>query len=197
MQERNVFGFISRGTEYDLSDAKLMADKVFLKSGIELDSGTTEFSKELFIAVAMEITYSDKIELFDEMLDYLVDPAWDCALQMLFSFQRSNAFEQKEANVWLNEFTDRCASISMEKAELLVKSCYLQWTSAFATAKVVKKESMPPQSSVQIFNPLVRGSSPRRPTNKKDKGLWNYSTSLCLFYLCLSEQIKTICLQRA
>jgi ATP-dependent Lon protease len=154
MQENRVLFYIRRDTKYDLCDAAALAEKVLANAESGLDSSTRIFSRELFMAVALEIAYSEKYSTFEDMLFFLVDPAWDMELQILYSFQYSKStFLQKEAAIWIIKFLEGVPKISTKSAERLVKKCHTQWKAAINSFLAVSTQ-MPLQNSsdVQVFN---------------------------------------------
>ena len=58
----NALG-IRVGSKHDLADAIALAERILKKANHQLDPATAAFSKNLFIATAMYISYSEKTEL--------------------------------------------------------------------------------------------------------------------------------------
>ena len=173
MHDQNVTTYVRCGTDQDISDALLLADRILPNSEIELDSATLKFSRNLFVAVSMEIAYSGKLTGFDDMLDYLVS-GWDNELQIILSFQYSDAFIRDGASKWLQNFNDEYLSTSWEAAELLIKQSHLHWASAMAGVGLKNKDKQPSGSCVQVFNQqLVAKAMKYTSSLRDDKSSWS------------------------
>ena len=75
-------------TEHDLADAVALASRILNKPPQQrpLECTMFDFSTQLFAGVALVVAYEHKKGTVHEVLQYLVDPAWDCSLQMLGLF---------------------------------------------------------------------------------------------------------------
>jgi ATP-dependent Lon protease len=158
----------------DLSDAQLLVDRVLSNSDIVLDSATLAFSKDMFIAVSMEVAYSNDGDDFDEMLKYLEDSKWEIKLQIVCSFQTSNAFLQKDAARWLKDFNDNYLPMFNEEAERLIKQTFLHWLSAMDKLMITNRAGRPSGPSVQVFDQnLVSQAMKYTSGLKSDKSSWS------------------------
>lgn len=174
MKNRCLSEYIRVETDMDISDAQMLMDRVLPNSDIVLDSTTLAFSKDMFIAVSMDVAYSSEKADFDEMLNYLDDPQWDIKMQIVCSFQTSNAFLQKGAEKWLQAFNNNYLSLSSEEAERLIKQIFLHWLSAMDRVKITNRVARPPGPCVQIFDQnLVSQAMKYTGGLKSDKSNWS------------------------
>jgi ATP-dependent Lon protease len=158
----------------DLSDAQMLVDRVLSNSDIVLDTVALTFSKDMFIAVSMDVAYSSEKADFDEMLNYLDDHQWDIKMQIVCSFQTSNAFLQKNAEKWLQAFNDSYLSLSNEEAERLIKQIFLHWLSAMDRVKITNRVARPSGPCVQVFDQnLVSKAMKYTGGLKSDKSNWS------------------------
>lgn len=143
------------GTKNEFADATALAERFISKAKTQLDPITAEFSKDLFIAVAIYIASSEKDErTFKGMLHFLIDPAWDDALQMLQAFISSQAlYQQKETYYWFAKFSKKINILSADRAESLVRRCHAHWQVALIGSAIKTKVKKTSQTSVQVFNP--------------------------------------------
>lgn len=145
---------IRLGTEHDLADATALASRMLDKAQASMDNATFEFSKDLFVAVSLQIAYSNENGTFKDMLDLLVDPSFDDAAQILsFLGNCEKAFQQKEAALWLKGFEKKTSRLPRERAEGMVRRCYIQWQTALRSTGKIAKGKVKPRSSLQVFNP--------------------------------------------
>jgi ATP-dependent Lon protease len=151
----NALG-IRVGSNDDLADAIALAERILKKANHQLDPATEAFSKNLFIATAMYISYSEKIQSLQVMLDFLIDPTWDSDLQMLHCLRNANtSFQQKAAYSWFETFVKNFKPLSAERAARLVKRCHAHWSSAINAIDVKVQAKGKPKSSrtIQVFVP--------------------------------------------
>jgi len=161
---------IRLGTEHDLADATALASRMLAKAQAGMDNATFEFSKDLFAAVALHTAYSKENGTFKDMLDHLVDPSWDCALQMLIFFQHCNkSFQQKPAALWLKGFMKKIEHLSEARAAYLTKRCHAQWQTAFSQTEKTAKRKAKPRSSLQVFNPESIANALEKMCDLKDE----------------------------
>ncbi len=142
------------GSNDDLVDAIALAERILKKANQQLDPATEAFSKNLFIATAMYISYSEKTQSLQVMLDFLVDPTWDSDLQMLHCLRiAQTSFQQKAAHSWFGSFVLSIKPISSERAARLVKRCHAHWSSAINArdVKVQAKGKPKPSHAIQVF----------------------------------------------
>lgn len=147
----NALG-IRVSSNHDLADAIALAERILKKANNHLDPATAALSKNLFIATAMYVSYSEKVQSLKVMLDFLIDPTWDSELQMLQCLRNAKtSFQQKSAYLWFGTFVKKIESLSAERAERLVKRCHAHWSSAINTsdAKVKPKSAR----QIQVFVP--------------------------------------------
>ena len=145
----NALG-IRVGSNDDLADAIKLAERILKKANNQLDPVAAALSKNLFIATAMYVSYSEKTQSLQVMLDFLIDPTWDDKLQMLYCLRNAKtAFQQKAAYLWFGSFVQSIKPIFAERAERLIKRCHAHWSSAIntSTVKVKPKSSRP----IQVF----------------------------------------------
>ena len=147
----NALG-IRVGSNNDIADATALAERILKKANNHLDPATAAFSKNLFIATAMYVSYSEKNQSLQVMLDFLIDPTWDSELQMLQCLLNAKtSFQQKAAYSWFGTFVKNFNPLSSERAERLIKRCHAHWSSAINTSEVkVKPES---SRAIQVFVP--------------------------------------------
>lgn len=142
---------IRAGTDHDLDDAKALADKVFKRTKTQMDGFALEFSKDLFVGVALYFSYMEKHCAFPLMLDFLNDPAWDCVPQMLQAVGRSSAGQSAAAVNFLRGFDSRTDELG-DNVKSLVERCSTHWSIAFSpTGKIPKKKKQ--ARTVPIFSP--------------------------------------------
>ena len=129
----NALG-IRVGSNDDLADAIALAERILKKANNHLDPATATFSKNLFIATAMYVSYSEKTQSLQVMLDFLIDPTWDSELQMLQCLRNAmKAFQQKAAYLWFGTFVKSIKPVSAERAARLIRRCHTHWSTAINT----------------------------------------------------------------
>ena len=147
----NALG-IRVGSNHDLADAIALAERILKKANHQLDPATAAISKHLFIATAMYVSYSEKTQSLQVMLDVLIDPAWDSELQMLQSLRNAKtSFQQKAAHSWFGTFVQSIKPLSAERAERLIKRCHAHWSTAINTSVVKVKQKS--SRAIQVFVP--------------------------------------------
>ena len=125
---------------------------------LHLDPATAAFSKHLFIATAIYVSYAEKTQSLQVMLDFLIDPTWDSELQMLQCVcNAKTAFQQKAAYSWFGTFITNIRPLSAERAARLVKRCHAHWSTAINIRVVKLKPKVKPKSKssrpIQVFMP--------------------------------------------
>ena len=145
---------IRLGTEDDLADATALASRVLAKAPSNLDPVSLQFSHDLFVAVSLYIAYTEKNGTLTDMLDFLVDPSWDCARQVFCYFQHADqAFQQSNAAIWRKGFLKKIARLTDESAaESLLTRCHLHWKKAVIAIGGVTKRKAIPRASMPVFN---------------------------------------------
>ncbi len=147
----NALG-IRVGSNNDIADATALAERILKKANNHLDPATAGFSKNLFIATAMYISYSQKTQSLQVMLDFLIDPTWDSELQMLQCLRNAmKAFQQKAAYLWFGTFVKSIKPISAERAARLISRCHTHWSTAINTR--VTKVKPKSARQIQVFVP--------------------------------------------
>ena len=117
----NAIG-IRVGSNNDIADATALAERILKKANDHLDPATVAFSKNLFIATAMHVSYSEKTQSLQVMLDFLIDPTWDDKLQILYCLRNAKtSFQQKAAYLWFGTFIQSIKPLSSERPARLVK----------------------------------------------------------------------------
>jgi ATP-dependent Lon protease len=140
------------GTEDDLADAMALASRLLDDTSASLDFVTRQFSLDLLVAVLLTTAYGKRDKTLAEVLFFLVDPAWDCAKQILLSFPHDReAFQQKNAALWRNGLAWKIMRVADDAAQVMVNRCYLHWKNAFAMAGGVEVRAKPP-SRIAVFN---------------------------------------------
>lgn len=154
MRENFKLDCIRRETAHDLSDVVALATRIFGTSQKPaMSKATFELSKNLFIGVALEIAYTKEDGMFSDMLDFLVSPGWDCAVQILQFFQHADeSFRQKEAAAWRKDFVKMVGYMSNDTAETLVRQCLAHWKSALRTSGIAPQRKSRPRGSLPVFN---------------------------------------------
>lgn len=174
MKNRCLSEYIRVKTDMDLSDAQMLMDKVLPNSGIVLDSATLTFSRDMFIAVLMDVAYSSEEADFDEVLKYLEDSRWAIKLQIVYSFQHSKAFLQNDAVKWLEAFNDKYLSMSSEEADLLIRQIFLHWLSAMDRKGIISRVGHPSGPCVQVFDQNLVSQAVRYTGGlKNEKSNWS------------------------
>jgi ATP-dependent Lon protease len=131
-------------TDHDLADAMALASRLLDDTSVNLDFVTRQFSYDLLVAVLLSTAYGTRDKTLDEVLFFLVDPAWENARQILFSFSHEKeAFQQKTAALWRNGLNSKIMKIAADAAEAMVNRCYLHWKNAFAMAGGVEVIAKP------------------------------------------------------
>lgn len=139
-------------TNNDLADASALASQLLNKSQKGMDSVTFELSKDMFVAVALYLSYDQKNVRFQDMLDYLTDPRWDSSKQMLSCLWNcSQSFLQQDAALWRKGFYARTKHLSNDRLDGLANSFHVQWQNAFRVAKLIPKEKVRSRGSIQVF----------------------------------------------
>ena len=147
----NALG-IRVGSNNDIADAMALAERILKNAKNHLDPATVAFSKNLFIATAMYVSYSEKVQSLQVMLDFLIDPTWDDKLQILYCLRNAkNSFQQKAAYPWFGTFVQSIKPLSSERAARLVKRCHAHWSLAINTSDVKVKPNSARQ--IQVFVP--------------------------------------------
>lgn len=140
------------GTEHDLADATALALRLLDKASSNLDLVSRQFSHDLLVAVSLYIAYTEKDGTFNDVLHFLVDPAWESAQQMFLYFQHADqAFQLKDAALWRKGFLKKVLPLTDENvAESLRQRCHLHWKRAFNGLGGVAKRK--PRASIPVFN---------------------------------------------
>lgn len=154
MTDNSPLSCIRRGTEHDLYDAMSLARDFLSRSHMKLDGPTSVFSRSLFVAIALTISYLRGKGSYEEVVNYLVDPVWDTPKQLLLSFQcDTDSFQQKEAKVWLSQLLTQIKHLSPGQSAVLVERCHAHWMSALNPTSNSHRRSMKPRSAIQVFDP--------------------------------------------
>ena len=120
---------IRLGTPNDLSDAQNLATHWLALATAIPASLSIQLSHDLLVAVTLDVAYSKKDANLQDVLDFLVDPGWDSARQVLFSFNLSNkGFQQKVAAQWLIGFFKKIEHMAEDRAGALLKACHRHWS---------------------------------------------------------------------
>ena len=155
MEDNFDLACIRIGTSYAFDDAVALASRTLAKARIIMDEVSREFSTNLFIAVAMQVSVDEKSGMFKDMLDFIVDPQWDSALQIIQSFPNNRPiFTGNVAEAWLDRFEKKFERMDSGRADMLIKRSYIHWKAALDAPVIVsKRKKLKPRSSVQVFNP--------------------------------------------
>lgn len=138
-------------TEHDLADAKKLAANWLAQATAGLDIFSAQFSNDLLVAIALHLAYQQKGGNLLDALDYLLDPGWQFAKQVILAFQHLEGFRQAGAAQWLKGFIKRNAELDEHRAETLLKHCHRQWTSVGqAVSKGVTKKART-RGTVAVF----------------------------------------------
>ncbi|MEQ1814339.1 MAG: AAA family ATPase [Candidatus Nitrotoga sp.] len=139
-------------TNHDLADASELATQLLNKSQKGMDSVTFELSRDMFVAVALYLSYNQKNASFQDLLEYLTDPCWDSTKQMVLCLCNcKKSFLQQDAALWCKGFNASTKHLSNDRLDGLAKIFHVQWQSAFRLAKLIPKEKTRSRSSVQVF----------------------------------------------
>lgn len=129
MSQEFDFAKIRIGTPNDLSDVQNLAKNWLALATSIPPSLSIQLSHDLLVAVTLDVAYSKKDANLQDVLDFLVDPRWDCARQVLNSFKISNkGFQQKDAAQWFSGFFKKIQPLSEERASALLKACHRHWS---------------------------------------------------------------------
>jgi ATP-dependent Lon protease len=141
------------GTDHDLADAMALASRLLDNTSVNLDFVTRQFSTDLLVAVLLSTAYGTRDKTLDEVLFFLVDPAWEGARQILLSFSHEKeAFQQKNAALWRKGLNSKIMRVAADAADVMVNRCYLHWKNAFAMAAGVEVIAKP-VLGVAVFDP--------------------------------------------
>jgi len=141
-------------TEFDLFDAKSLATRVFNKiSSTQPNAAILELSQDLFVGALLHIAYTKDDGTPGDVIDYITDSGWDCAHQMLLSFQcNDRPFRQVEAAKWLCGFIEQVGDIDDESAQAVIQQCQMQWNKAMSAHQQSRPKVARRQRSICIFN---------------------------------------------
>lgn len=150
---------IRKGTEHELEDAFALA-QFLAEARDSLDSITFEFSSDLFVAISLCIAHSDPEATLHDVLNQLLDPGWDCGMQMLlyFSEQCQKFPVHKDSLHWLAGFSEKVQRLDKRRAEHLVRRCHDHWKKSMSIVSAMPapgsaKRKVRPRRSVQLFSP--------------------------------------------
>jgi len=156
MRINSELAFIRLNTRNSLPDAFDLATRFLSVEQINEKDVSFEFSKILFVAVSL-IVASEKVNAtFKDMLDYLVDPAWDATKQMLcHPFNRMSEFvgdiqNECEPTVfdWAYRFQKTISDLQTERQAIdLVNKCHCHWTIALEEHNKSCNEKLKGQNS--------------------------------------------------
>lgn len=123
---------------------------------------TAKFSADLLAGVLVECAHSDPRKGWDDVLNYLIDPLWDCAIQMLLSFQDLPVIKYPSAARWLKQFMLDVKGIPSDGGGL-PKAAHKHWKMALEKRKKSGKRKAsaceqepapkPVSPSVVVFDP--------------------------------------------
>ncbi len=155
MEDNFDLACIRIGTSYAFDDAVALASRTLGKARILMDEATREFSTNLFIAVAMQVSVDKESGMFKDMLELIVDPRWDSAMQILQSFPNNRPiFTGHVAEDWLDRFEKKFERLESGRADMLVKRSYIHWKAVLDAPKnIPRRKKQKPRDSVQVFNP--------------------------------------------
>lgn len=140
---------IRAGTERDLEDAQELATKMFKRAKSTFDSVTLDFSRDLFVAVALYFVYQEKHCTFSLMLDFLTDKAWESGLQMLCALVNGSG-QSPAATKFLSDFYSGTRNHG-ENTESMIQRCAIHWRVALSPAGKLPKLKKPVRA-VPIFH---------------------------------------------
>ena len=142
------------GTPNDLADVQNLA-KSWLALATPIPASLSiQFSNDLLVAVTLETIYSKKDSSLQDILDFLVDPGWDCARQVLFSLRSSNnGFQQKDAHAWRLGFIKKIEHLPEDRAGALLKVCHQHWSLPLMRSVDNVRKPKKSKGSVTVFKP--------------------------------------------
>ncbi len=149
---------IQKGTEHELSEAFALAKLLSITRGT-MDSMTFEFSTDLFVAVSLCVVHEKEDATFYDVLNHLLDPAWDSEMQMLCYFQFYDKLPlHPDAARWLKGFTAKVIRLDEHKATQLVRQAHAHWKKTLnSTTEILSVDDVTtdvkPARSIQVFNP--------------------------------------------
>ena len=144
---------IRTDTKYDLSDAMTLSSRLLAQSTAALDRASVAMSHDLLVAVSMSLAYEQGDGNLIDVLDFLRDPLWDSASQILQAFfQPQSAFQQPDAAQWISVFCRKIRKLTAGEKDKLVADCYKHWTSA--GQPIIKgRKSTKSLARTQVFDP--------------------------------------------
>lgn len=141
------------GTPNDLSDAQNLATHWLALATAIPASLSIQLSHDLLVAVTLDVAYSKKDANLQDVLDFLVDPGWDSARQVLFSFNLSNkGFLQKDAAQWLIGFFKKIEHMAEDRAGALLKACHRHWSLPMDALVSSVKKTRRAGACIPVFN---------------------------------------------
>lgn len=138
--------------------------KRFLAGVAPPNSLSAKFSADLLAGVLVECAHSNPRHGWDDVLNYPIDPLWDCAKQMLWSFQLLPVMKQPSAARWLEQFLLDVQGIPSDGGGL-TKAAHKHWKmalekrkksgkrKAIASEQKQEQELKPVPTTVVIFDP--------------------------------------------
>lgn len=140
--------------DHDFQDAMALADLVLKDRPAALDNTTFQFSKELFVAVALDTAYSKIAATTNDMIAFLADPGWEMPRQTLLHLANGQeAFRQPAAASWHRGLAKKIYSMSDDRAASLIRQCLLHWRNALGATGSTASNKHRPRASVQVFEP--------------------------------------------
>ncbi|SIQ71063.1 ATP-dependent Lon protease [Janthinobacterium sp. TND4EL3] len=159
---------IRTDTKYDLSDAMTLASRLLAQSTAALDRASAAMSNDLLVAISMSLAYEHGDGNLIDVLNFLRDPLWDSAAQILQEFfQPQPAFQQPDAAHWMSVFCRKIRKLTTGEKDTLVANCYKHWTSA-GQPIIKRRKSTKTPARTQVFDPDDLAKATMRVGELKD-----------------------------
>lgn len=161
---------IRLGTPNDLSDAQNLATHWLALATAIPASLSIQHSHDLLVAVTLDVAYSKKDANLQDVLDFLIDPGWDSARQVLLSFNLSTkGFQQKDAAQWRIGFFKKIEHMAEVRADALLKACHRHWSLPLDALVSGVKKTRRARACIPVFNADLVAASLSKIDEFKDE----------------------------
>lgn len=151
---------IRLGTTHELADATALATIILSRVANNTDTATYEFSKELFIAVALFTVHTVKNPTFKDVTYCLVHPGWDSVEQMLNNVaQCPEARKQENTELWLKGFDKKISDIPEARLKSIVRRCHAIWIQVHLPKENFSVGAGEKSTGIQVFDQASIGKA--------------------------------------
>ncbi len=144
------------GTQYELADVKALATKILSPARKLTDTPTYEFAHNLFVAVCLFLLHDYRNVDMNEVIEYPVDPRWDCASQRFSCMSMLLELDiSAKTKTFIESFVKSSLAMPSSAAMSLMVRSHGFWLQALAGSNkdpLVNSVVVEPVNSVQIFN---------------------------------------------